>query len=347
MNKYSLKNIIINCLLIAFAAVGNTFAQTQNSNAKIVNFQYSQNPKTNSKIENQKTNTNSELKINVENSGDIQNKDSSFESRSVASKTMEIAKRADKTATSPTETYKIGLGDILIISLQNAPGNTANYFTVLSDGSIDYPLAGEMVSVQGLTEEEIEDLLKEKIKLYENPQVIVKVREFASHTFTVLGLVEKPGEKFLQREALPLYAVRAEAITQPGATFAIIKRSNSETEKISLADPKSDEVLIFTGDIVEFKSGEVEKINNQLQQFYYIGGNVNSAGQKDFHQGLTLTQAILASGGLRKSNVKKVIIRRKNQEGMLSSLEFDLNAIKGGNQIDAVLQAGDTIEIGN
>ena len=348
MNKHLLKNIIINCLLIAFVAVGNAFAQTQNANAKILNFQYSQNPKTNSKTENQKTNTNSDLKINDENSGDNQKNSSSFESHSVASKTMEIAKRAGKTAASPTETYKIGLGDILIISLQNAPGNTANYFTVLSDGSIDYPLAGEMVSVQGLTAEEIEDLLKEKIKLYENPQVIVKVREFASHTFTVLGLVEKPGEKFLQREAMPLYVVRAEAIIQTGASVAVIKRSNSETEKINLTDPKSDDVLIFTGDIVEFKSSEVEKINNQIQQFYYIGGNnINSAGQKDFHQGITLTQAILASGGLRKSNAKKVIIRRKNQEGMLSSLEFDLNAVKSGNQIDAVLQAGDTIEIGN
>ncbi len=162
MNKYLLKNIIVNCILIAFAAVNYTYAQTQNASTKIVNFQYSQNPKTNSKIENQKINTNSALKINDENLDNNQIKSPSFESRSVASKTMEIAGRADKTATSPTETYKIGLGDILIISLQNAPGNTANYFTVLSDGSIDYPLAGEMVSVQGLTAEEIEDLLKEK-----------------------------------------------------------------------------------------------------------------------------------------------------------------------------------------
>ncbi len=119
----------------------------------------------------------------------------------------------------------------MIISLQNAPGNATNYFTVLSDGTIDYPLAGEMVSVQGLTTEEIEDLLEEKIKLYENPQVVVKVREFASHTFTVLGLVEKAGEKFLQREAMPLYVVRAEAVTQPQATVAVIKRTNCGNRK--------------------------------------------------------------------------------------------------------------------
>ncbi len=173
------------------------------------------------------------------------------------------------------------------------------------------------------------------------------MREFASHTFTVLGLVEKAGEKFLQREAMPLYVIRAEAVTKQSATVAIIKRANSDTEKINLSDPKSDDVLIFPGDIVEFKADEAGSSNSQTPQFYYVGGNINSAGQKDFHSGITLTQAILASGGLKKSSVRKVVIRRKNQEGLLSPLEFDLNAIKNGNQVDPILKAGDTIEILN
>jgi hypothetical protein len=60
-----------------------------------------------------------------------------------------------------------------------------------------------------------------------------------------------------------------------------------------------------------------------------------------------LTQAILASGGLKKSSVKKVIIRRKNPTGLLSPMEFDLNSIKAGKQPDPLLFAGDTIEIVN
>lgn len=345
MNNSSLKNLFFAILLVVFNFAPGVFAQTQNQDTKQVNFRYSQNPKTKAKVENRITNST----LSVSNSGKTTDKSSSsetLENRSIASKTLEIAKRANKASASPTEIYKIGQGDILIISLQNAPGNATNYFTVLSDGTIDYPLAGEMVPVQGLTTEEIEDLLQEKIKLYKNPQLVVKVREFASHSFTVLGLVEKAGEKFLQREAMPLYAVRAEAITKPNVTVAIIKRINAETEKIIIADPKSDDILIFPGDIVEFKSGENE-INREVPPYYFIGGNINSAGQKDYHQGLTLTQAILASGGMRRSSVKKVIIRRKNQEELLSSLEFDLNAIKSGKQVDPVLQAGDTIEIGN
>ena len=347
MNKSLLKNIVYGFLLIGLATVTYSFAQTQPENIKQINFRYSQNPKANTKSTPQKSNnvsndSDSAVKKEVEKS---ENTSSNTESRTIAAKTFEIAKRANVAALSPTEVYKIGTGDILIISLQNAPNNATNYFTVLSDGTIDYPLAGEMISVSGLTTEEIEDLLEEKIKLYANPQVVVKVREFASHSFTVLGLVEKAGEKFLQREAMPLYAIRAEAITQPQVTTAIIKRANGETEKIELSDSKSDDVLIFPNDIVEFKSAETENIAAKTPQFYYIGGNINSGGQKDFYQGITLTQAILASGGLKKTNVKRVIIRRKNQEGMLSPLEFDLKSIKTGNQIDPVLQAGDTVEL--
>lgn len=346
MNKTSLKKIILNLVIIIFASVSSIFGQTPTETPKQVNFRYSQNPKTKAKPENQTTPKVAESSRNASTNEVEQNNNPEqkppFESRSVANKTLEIAKRANA-AVAPTEIYKVGIGDVLFISLQNAPSKASTYFTVLNDGTIDYPLAGEMVAVQGLTTEDIEDLLKEKIKLYENPQVSVKVREHASHTITVLGLVEKAGEKHLQREAIPLYVVRAEAIVQPNASQVIIKRANSETENIDLKDAKSDDILIFPGDIVEFKS--VEAKNAQVPQFYYIGGNIASAGQKDFHQGITLTQAILASGGLKKPNAKSVVIRRKNDVGLLSPLGFDLNAIKDGKQPDPILQAGDTIEV--
>ncbi len=231
--------------------------------------------------------------------------------------------------------------------MQNAPPNSSTYFTVLNDGTIDYPLAGQMVSVAGLTTEEVEDLLKEKIKLFGNPQVAVKVREPASHSITVLGLVEKAGEKFLPREAMPLYYVRAEAVVQSKANQAVIKHSNMGSETIDLNDSKSDNVLIFPGDIIEFKFAEDKKSESRQPQFFYVGGNVMSVGQKDFYQGLTLTQAIIVSGGLRRTTIKKAIIRRKNAEGLLVATEVSLKAVNEGKEPDPLLEAGDTIEVGN
>lgn len=360
MNMTLLKKILSLHLLVGIVFVAGISAQNSQPLQKPVNFGYSRNPKTKSKpailentakkIQTPVTETKSVSSETPDNQSNLISenkieKSGEFESYSSAAKTLEIAKRAN-IAAAPTEIYKIGVGDVLFISLQNAPSRSSTYFTVLGDGTIDYPLAREMVAVAGLTAEEAEDLLKEKVKLYENPQISVKVREHASHSITVLGLVEKSGEQFLEREAIPLYVVKAKSIVQPNANQLFIKRANAAAaENINLRDANAEEILIFPGDILEFKSTETVSENIGATQFYYIGGEINSAGQKDFHSGISLTQAILASGGLRKPNVKKVVVRRKNDQGLLSPIEFDLIAIKDGKQPDPILRAGDTIEI--
>ncbi|HEY0427899.1 MAG TPA: polysaccharide biosynthesis/export family protein [Pyrinomonadaceae bacterium] len=331
-------------LSLFFAAfVGQVFAQSPQTTPTRVNFGYSQNPKTKQKKEK------TEIPASVQTSSSENSEQTrATENRTVAQTTFDIARRANSANFAPTEVYKVGIGDVLFISLQNAPAKESNYFTVLNNGTIDYPLAGEMISVAGFTAEEIEDLLKEKIKLYENPQISVKLREYASHSITVLGLVEKAGVKYMQREAIPLYVVRAEAVVEPKAGGVTIKRASSQTEKFDLKDSKYEEVLVFPGDIVEFTAGDGKNLSStDAPQFYYIGGGIQSAGQKDFYQGLTLTQAILASGGLKKNDAKKVIIRRKNEQGLLVPIEYNLKEIKNGKAPDPILQAGDTVEIGN
>jgi protein involved in polysaccharide export with SLBB domain len=249
MEKTSPVKILMSSVLLCFAAFSIS-AQTAAAQGKQVNFRYSQNPKTKTKAESapQKSstseNTNETPKSNPA-TGANEN-----EPVSIAKKTLEIAKRS-AVAVSPTEIYKVGVGDVLFINLQNA-AKDSTYYTVLNDGTIDYPLAGEMVTVAGLTTDEIAELLRGKIKLYENPQIVVGVREFASHKITVLGLVEKAGEKRIQREAVPLYVVRAEAVVQPKATQAVLRRTNGAAETVQLKEAKSDDVLIFPGDIVEF-----------------------------------------------------------------------------------------------
>lgn len=361
-----LTKLSILTLVSGTAFASNVRSQIVSDAPKPVNFGYSRNPKTKKPVVREVkkpqpsvTLENRDALPEAENKPDIKtevlisdNKTPSpapapeqFENYSSAAETLEIAKRAPAAATSPTEIYKIGVGDVLFISLQNTGTKAATYFTVLGDGTIDYPLASEMVTVAGLSTDEIEELLKEKVKLYENPEISVRVREHASHSITVLGLVEKSGEKFLQREAIPLYVVKADAVVQAKSNQLTIKRANASTEILDLKDSKNDEVLIFPGDILEFKSTETAAENSVAPRFYYIGGEIKSAGQKEFYAGITLTQAILASGGLRKSSVKRVIIRRKNEQGLLTPTVFDLIAIKDGKQPDPAIEIGDTIEI--
>jgi protein involved in polysaccharide export with SLBB domain len=346
MKTTLLKNFAIAFGLIFSSFTANSVAQTtENPPTKKVNFGYSQNPKTKT---NKETTANQDKQNSTETTEPTQENTTADNSTNgtIAQKTLEVVKNANKKALAPTESYKVGVGDILFINLQNS-SKGSTYFTVLNDGTIDYPLAGEMMSVSGLNTDEIEELLREKVKLYENPQISVKVREYSSHKITVLGLVEKSGEKFIQREAVPLFVVRAEAVVEAKANKVIVRRADSKTEIFDLKDEKTENILIFPNDIVEFTIDNAKSVKNNEAQFFYIGGEIASSGQKDFHDGLTLTQAILASGGLKKESIKKIVIRRKNSDGLLVSTDYNLKLIKDGKIPDPVLQAGDTIEISN
>jgi polysaccharide biosynthesis/export protein len=262
---------------------------------------------------------------------------------SIAQATFKVAKAAEAKSELPTEIYKVGVGDVLFVGLRNSPQGSG-YFTVRPDGSIDYPLAGENVKVADHTVETIEEILSSSIKLFQDPQVEVKVRQYASHKIVVAGLVENGGDKYIQREAMPLFAIRAEAVASPKATkVAIRRRDNQRAEVFDLNDPKAESLLIFPGDTVEFTGNTASLSANGS---YFISGEIASGGQKDLIGGLTLYQAVIVAGGT-KGDPKKAIIRRKNENGLFNVQEHNLRSIKAGKSLDPMVIAGDVIEIRN
>jgi protein involved in polysaccharide export with SLBB domain len=244
-----------------------------------------------------------------------------------------------------TEIYKIGVGDVLFINLKNAP-NASGYYTVRHDGRIDFPLVGENPLVADKTVEQIETTLVDGVTLYANPVIEVKVREYASHKIKVSGMAERVGEKSLQREAMPLFAIRSDALVNSVATKVNIRRNDiSKVETYDLRDEKTGDVLIYPGNSVEFTAdGQISTLT--ASGYFYIAGEVNSTGQKQFTDGMTLFQAVIASGGA-KGNPKKATLRRKNDKGMLNVAEYNLRAIRDGKASDPQLQPGDMIEISN
>ncbi|HUQ34650.1 MAG TPA: polysaccharide biosynthesis/export family protein [Pyrinomonadaceae bacterium] len=241
----------------------------------------------------------------------------------------------------PTSIYRVGIGDVLDIRLLNAQNRESTLFSVMAGGLLEYPLAGEPLPVAGLTTDEIDARLTAQIKVFENPQVVVSVREYASHTVIVTGLVNDPGTKVLRREAMPLYVVLAEAQLKPEAGRATIMRADGQSLEVNLTDPKATTTLVLPGDVVTLTTPPPAP-----PQFFYIGGQVNSPGQKDFHQGLTLTQAVLASGGATRFAGSKVKVSRQGSDGKLVVTEHNLKQIEGGKIPDPVLQPGDRLEVG-
>lgn len=239
-----------------------------------------------------------------------------------------------------TQIYRVGPLDVLDIRLANSPTRQSTLFTVLEDGTLEYPLAGAPVGVVGKTAAEIAGLLKDRIKIFERPEVVVNVRDFASHLVTVSGLVASPGKKALRREAVPLYTILAEALVLPEAARATVTRAGRPPMIIDVKDANHAATLITTGDVIK-----VSGLPPAPTEFFYIGGAINSPGQKPYHAGLTLTQSILASGGAAGNAGDRIKVSRLGNNGRLISQEYNLKRIQLGRAIDPVLQKGDRIEV--
>src|SRR5713101_6511997 len=242
-------------------------------------------------------------------------------------------------APAATTLYRVGVGDVLDIRLANMPTRESTLFTVLNPGVVEYPLLSGAVSVDGMTAEEIAALLSKEIKVIDHPIVTVTVRDYASHAVTITGTVDSPGKKALRREAMPLYTVIAEALPRPEATAVTITRGG-KNESLSMTNEQSMASLVKAGDIIKV-SGE----SASSKGFVYVGGDVAATGEREFREGMTLTQALLAAGGVARSDKASAKVARRNASGFLVTNEYNLRAIEEGKAPDPALEAGDRIEV--
>jgi len=238
-----------------------------------------------------------------------------------------------------TRTYRVGIGDVLDVRLLDVPTRESTLFTVLSGGLLEYPLIETPVKVEGLSVEEIAARLTSSIKVIDHPRLVVKVRDHASHNVVVTGLVYNPGAKVLRQEAVPLYVVLAEALAREGATRATISRGG-QTISVDLADQSAIATLVVNGDLVKVLTAPAPG-----PQYYYVSGEINSPGEKVFRTGLTLTQSILASGGITQNASGRIRITSTANGASSAASEFNVKEILEGRKPDPSLKPGDRMEV--
>ncbi len=239
-----------------------------------------------------------------------------------------------------TTTYKIGVGDVLDVRLLNSRSNRSSLYTVLDGGVIDLPLAGGAIAVAGLSTEEVQTRIAEELKrraVEDQAQISVGIRQYASHTIIVSGLVANAGTKVLRREAVPLYVILAEVQPRLDAARAVVMRTG-KADTFDLNDPASLNFIVRPGDIIN--------VTSRPQEFYYIAGRINFPGQKNFQPGITVLQAILAAGGTA-DGAKSVELSREGEGGLLITTKINLKEIKSGKAQDIKLHPGDRIEVLN
>jgi polysaccharide biosynthesis/export protein len=240
-----------------------------------------------------------------------------------------------------TKIYRIGPGDVLDIRINdNAAPPQSTLFTVTPSGFIEHPMLAEPLEAGGLTVEEVGNNFEGELKrraIVENPKVSIGVRDYASHTILVSGLVKDSGTKILRREAIPLYVVVADAQPLPeAARVTVLRNESNSTFEIELGQTKDMSLLVHPGDVITLLPG--------VTQFVYIGGEVKAPGEKIFRRGLTLTQAIIAAGGVTPK-AKEARLGRDNGEGFLTVTRYKLKDIESGKVQDPAVKPGDRITI--
>ena len=239
-----------------------------------------------------------------------------------------------------TKIYRVGPSDVLDIRVNDSASPQSTLFTITSSGLLEHPLLAEPLHVGGLTVDEISARFESELKrraLSENPKVLISVRDYASHTILVSGLVKDSGTKILRREAIPLYVVIADAQTLPEAARATVVRNESgETFEIDLAHATEMNLLVRPGDVIT--------VLPSVAQFVYVGGEVKLPGEKTYRRGLTLTQAIISAGGLTPK-AKEARLGRDDGKGFLVVTRYKLKDIESGKVQDPLVQPGDRIAI--
>lgn len=238
-----------------------------------------------------------------------------------------------------TKIYRVGPNDVLDIRI-NDDASQSTLFTITASGFLEHPMLAAPLPAGGLTTDEISRRFEADLKrraLMDNPKVSIGVRDYASHTILVSGLVKDSGTKILRREAIPLYVVVADAQPLPeAARVTVLRNESNQTFDVDLTESSEMNLLVRPGDVIT--------LHPNITQFIYIGGEVKLPGEKTYRRGLTLTQALIAAGGVTPK-AKEARLGRDDGKGFLVVTKFKLKEIESGKVQDPTVKPGDRITI--
>jgi protein involved in polysaccharide export with SLBB domain len=237
-----------------------------------------------------------------------------------------------------TKLYLVGPGDVLSVKV----GTTDPILlSVNSSGTLTYPNLPESIKVDGHTIDDISAQLEKGLldSVGKRGPVSVDVHEYVSHVIMVGGLVKESGPKILRREAIPLSVIVTDAQPLPAAERAIVMRNEpNQTFTIDLAQPSEMNLLVRARDVITLQTNPKE--------FFYVSGAVLTPGEHVLRSGLTLTQALIVSGGL-VGKPKEARIGRNDAGGFMVVTRYQLKDIESGKVQDPLVQPGDRIMVSN
>jgi len=223
------------------------------------------------------------------------------------------------------EDYLLGGGDTVNITVYEQPDLTTQARISQDDGTIIYPLLGE-VAIAGLTPEvaarKIERLLKEG-GFIKAPQVALTVKEFSSQRIPVMGQVNKPGEYLLKGESrvVDLITQAGGVRTDAADVIIVVKNEAGKTERHEI-----DLLKFYAGDMsqnIQVSRGDFILVPKM--DAFYIHGEVKRPGMYRLERGMTAMQALSVGGGITgRGSLKGMKVTRRKTDGKTEKIDVEL-----------------------
>lgn len=245
-----------------------------------------------------------------------------------------------------TESLLIGPGDLLDVEVFDTP-QLQQDVRVTDAGTVHLEFIGD-VKLAGETPAAAEKIIEKELidnKIMLEPQVTVRVEEYATLDVSVLGQVRNPGSYSITAPQSVLKVISlAGGLTDVADRNVTIERYRDPSERVQYylannADKAlSGSVTVYPGDIVLVPRAP----------FVYVLGDVARPGGYPIATNdsrLTVLQAIAMAGSANKTSVRSHIrLIRKTPHGQ-QDLPIQLAAIEKGKEPDLILQPDDVLYV--
>jgi polysaccharide biosynthesis/export protein len=245
-----------------------------------------------------------------------------------------------------TESLLIGPGDMIHIDIFDTP-EMAQDVRVTDAGTVQLEFIGELKIIgetpAGAAKIVAKALIDKRIML--DPQVTVRIAEYATLDVSVIGQVQSPGT-FPIATAQPILKILSEAggLTNIADRNIIISRHGDSSQKLQYYLSNDAEqaltngVMVYPGDIVIVPRAPV----------VYIMGDVAKPGGYSINTNdskLTVLEALAMAGSANKTSSRAHIrLIRKTGQGQ-EEVSVELAAIEKGKKPDIPLKPDDILYI--
>lgn len=197
----------------------------------------------------------------------------------VASAGQPVAASGYVTSSATTASYRIGVQDVLEISVFKVP-ELSKTVQVADSGTINMPLVGDVEAV-GRTARDVERDLVQRLgtNYLHNPQVTVFVKEYNSQRITVEGAVKKPGVfPYRGRVSLIQAIALAEGLAETSDSKVVVFRmvnGKRSAARFDIADIRSGKMLdppVESGDVVVVSTSAIKETFGNFVKILPLAG---------------------------------------------------------------------------